>query len=190
MTERQFPDAEEQARIIARRNQLHRDLIEYLVTRSPDEQEAREQFNPLAREYGFEEVYRMLQKISPLLNRPKDPHAEDVYLYNQYVEIYRRFGGDRPFLSLPEYHRLNHERAMLLARPMLQEQQLSADEQRRLDELSHTLLSESYLWDDLVPEKPPKVLAKAQGAPSARKIGRNELCPCGSGRKYKHCHGR
>jgi preprotein translocase subunit SecA len=23
-----------------------------------------------------------------------------------------------------------------------------------------------------------------------RKIGRNEPCPCGSGRKYKHCHGR
>jgi hypothetical protein len=22
------------------------------------------------------------------------------------------------------------------------------------------------------------------------KIGRNEICPCGSGRKYKHCHGR
>ncbi len=22
------------------------------------------------------------------------------------------------------------------------------------------------------------------------KIGRNELCPCGSGRKYKHCHGQ
>jgi len=21
------------------------------------------------------------------------------------------------------------------------------------------------------------------------KIGRNERCPCGSGRKYKHCHG-
>ncbi len=25
---------------------------------------------------------------------------------------------------------------------------------------------------------------------SERKIGRNEPCPCGSGRKYKHCHGR
>lgn len=23
-----------------------------------------------------------------------------------------------------------------------------------------------------------------------RKIGRNERCPCGSGRKFKHCHGR
>jgi preprotein translocase subunit SecA len=22
-----------------------------------------------------------------------------------------------------------------------------------------------------------------------RKVGRNELCPCGSGKKYKHCHG-
>ena len=23
-----------------------------------------------------------------------------------------------------------------------------------------------------------------------KKIGRNEPCPCGSGKKYKHCHGR
>ena len=21
-------------------------------------------------------------------------------------------------------------------------------------------------------------------------VGRNEPCPCGSGKKYKHCHGR
>ena len=25
---------------------------------------------------------------------------------------------------------------------------------------------------------------------AARKVGRNEPCPCGSGKKYKHCHGR
>jgi hypothetical protein len=37
MTEQQFPDAEERSQIIARRNKLHRDLIEYMVTRSPDE---------------------------------------------------------------------------------------------------------------------------------------------------------
>ncbi|HQQ21780.1 MAG TPA: SEC-C metal-binding domain-containing protein, partial [Bacteroidales bacterium] len=23
-----------------------------------------------------------------------------------------------------------------------------------------------------------------------KKVGRNEPCPCGSGKKYKHCHGR
>jgi len=22
------------------------------------------------------------------------------------------------------------------------------------------------------------------------KVGRNETCPCGSGKKFKHCHGR
>ena len=25
---------------------------------------------------------------------------------------------------------------------------------------------------------------------SGKKIGRNDPCPCGSGKKYKHCHGK
>jgi hypothetical protein len=29
----------------------------------------------------------------------------------------------------------------------------------------------------------------ATPARTVRKVGRNERCPCGSGRKYKHCHG-
>ena len=28
-----------------------------------------------------------------------------------------------------------------------------------------------------------------QGTEEHHKIGRNEPCPCGSGKKYKHCHG-
>jgi preprotein translocase subunit SecA len=28
------------------------------------------------------------------------------------------------------------------------------------------------------------------GSAGKRKVGRNEPCPCGSGRKYKVCHGR
>ncbi|MGX7030036.1 SEC-C metal-binding domain-containing protein [Vagococcus zengguangii] len=24
---------------------------------------------------------------------------------------------------------------------------------------------------------------------TSKKIGRNDLCPCGSGKKYKNCHG-
>ncbi|MNL89543.1 preprotein translocase subunit SecA [compost metagenome] len=27
-------------------------------------------------------------------------------------------------------------------------------------------------------------------ASAERKVGRNDLCPCGSGKKYKQCHGR
>ena len=29
----------------------------------------------------------------------------------------------------------------------------------------------------------------ANGAPQG-KVGRNQACPCGSGKKYKYCHGR
>ncbi|KRE88780.1 preprotein translocase subunit SecA [Frateuria sp. Soil773] len=40
----------------------------------------------------------------------------------------------------------------------------------------------------------PEELAAAGGAVPARedgpKVGRNDPCPCGSGRKYKHCHGQ
>jgi preprotein translocase subunit SecA len=35
--------------------------------------------------------------------------------------------------------------------------------------------------------------APAQAAPFVReepKTGRNEPCPCGSGKKYKYCHGK
>ncbi len=49
-------------------------------------------------------------------------------------------------------------------------------------------------------EAPPMAVAAGGGAGGARapqpfvregrKIGRNERCPCGSGKKYKHCHGR
>ncbi|WP_287459687.1 SEC-C metal-binding domain-containing protein, partial [Accumulibacter sp.] len=30
----------------------------------------------------------------------------------------------------------------------------------------------------------------ARPAPAAHKVGRNEPCPCGSGKKYKYCHGK
>ena len=35
----------------------------------------------------------------------------------------------------------------------------------------------------------PASAASASGGRKARKIGRNEKCPCGSGKKYKKCHG-
>ncbi|HHQ14098.1 MAG TPA: preprotein translocase subunit SecA, partial [Chromatiales bacterium] len=41
-----------------------------------------------------------------------------------------------------------------------------------------------------VPEPAAGDEASAPFVRSNRKIGRNEPCPCGSGKKYKHCHGR
>jgi preprotein translocase subunit SecA len=36
---------------------------------------------------------------------------------------------------------------------------------------------------------PPPQAAAAPFVRGERKVGRNEPCPCGSGRKFKHCHG-
>ena len=41
------------------------------------------------------------------------------------------------------------------------------------------------------PAQPFPPAAEPQGTfvRSERKVGRNEPCPCGSGKKFKHCHG-
>ena len=36
-------------------------------------------------------------------------------------------------------------------------------------------------------DAPPEVPNSAQSIPTAGKIGRNDACPCGSGKKYKRC---
>ena len=38
---------------------------------------------------------------------------------------------------------------------------------------------------NLVSQRP----VRSQKLTKAKKIGRNDLCPCGSGKKYKQCHG-
>jgi hypothetical protein len=38
--------------------------------------------------------------------------------------------------------------------------------------------------------EPPADERPAVDPLSLRKVGRNDACPCGSGKKYKHCHGR
>ena len=37
---------------------------------------------------------------------------------------------------------------------------------------------------------PPTAVAAPPFARNGPKVGRNDPCPCGSGKKYKHCHGR
>lgn len=39
-------------------------------------------------------------------------------------------------------------------------------------------------------EERPQEQGQPQPARSEKKVGRNESCPCGSGKKYKHCHGK
>ena len=49
-------------------------------------------------------------------------------------------------------------------------------------------------WDDIFTEEERKALyleeKKSGTVVKEKKIGRNDPCPCGSGKKYKHCCGR
>ena len=49
-------------------------------------------------------------------------------------------------------------------------------------------------WNDILPEDKRKELYKKQNSGTIhnenRKVGRNDPCPCGSGKKYKQCCGR
>ena len=67
----------------------------------------------------------------------------------------------------------------------------SADEQAAIDEINARIAAGALSPQSLT-------LAEERQEPAARdpkdpstwgKIGRNEACPCGSGKKFKHCHG-
>jgi len=69
------------------------------------------------------------------------------------------------------------------------EQQRREEEARKKMQFQHAEVA-ALAGDDEEGEAPQ---SQAQPVPFVRdepKIGRNELCHCGSGKKYKHCHGK
>jgi SEC-C motif len=182
-----FPSREERERIIQRRAQLMRALIDALVTRDTDPQLSDAQIGTLVADYGATEVERMLDRITRQFQHPRDPDAQEAWLYAEYVAFHRRFGDTRPLLTAQELEGLRTERATLLLRRDFLGEPLSVTEQHRFAEIGDLILADSDLWDDLVPEHPPP--AQRPMAPP-RRPGRNEPCWCGSERKYKHYHLR
>ena len=72
-----------------------------------------------------------------------------------------------------EEQRLRREAEELAQRMQFQHAEVSALEQ-----------------DEVEPEAEGGIATAAAPARAEQKIGRNEPCPCGSGKKYKHCHGQ
>jgi len=52
-------------------------------------------------------------------------------------------------------------------------------------DVAHTIYKVSITKKEAPPKQPQKV-----AVPAGKKVGRNDPCPCGSGKKYKHCCGR
>lgn len=86
---------------------------------------------------------------------------------------------------------VKRETVHLMARvePISREQMEEMENQRR-EELARQKMQLRH--DELSalgqPEE-PQAVPRAQVVREGRKIGRNDPCPCGSGKKYKSCHG-
>ena len=63
--------------------------------------------------------------------------------------------------------------------------------QSLLSSIQHDV-AQAIFHVELVKKKPQPVTAQArrEGAVVGKKVGRNDPCPCGSGKKYKHCCGK
>jgi preprotein translocase subunit SecA len=108
--------------------------------------------------------------------------------------------------------RIKHDTISLLSRLQVRtEAEIEEQERERERQLARRLqmqhaAPQSVISGDAALVGPEAAAAAAagpvQGGPFAtgpaaapalrdgRKVGRNEPCPCGSGKKYKHCHGQ
>ncbi|MEE9571401.1 MAG: preprotein translocase subunit SecA, partial [Gammaproteobacteria bacterium] len=99
--------------------------------------------------------------------------------------------------------RIKYDLISLLSKVVVREEQdvEAVEAQRRRRAPVQFVHADVAAAEAMQPEAPPNVanapppaaFAEEQKAPfvrQGRKIGRNEPCPCGSGKKYKQCHGR
>jgi preprotein translocase subunit SecA len=98
---------------------------------------------------------------------------------------------------------VKHDTISILTRIRIQgEQDLDDSEERRraAEAMRYQHAQASALGEGTAQGQPPQGQPQA-GAPAAaprpetfkrdgRKVGRNEPCPCGSGKKFKQCHGK
>jgi preprotein translocase subunit SecA len=91
--------------------------------------------------------------------------------------------------------RIQHETISFLSRIQFQPEQAPAPAPEPKRRAAAELHFEHAEVSALAEGEADEELAEEQTAHTPyvrqeRKIGRNEPCPCGSGKKYKHCHGR
>jgi hypothetical protein len=115
--------------------------------------------------------YRTLHTGLPNQGARVRPILYMVYARGWFFDDATHFGVNSPDMSLEDYRSVPEPARMPLHRA-----------------LSQAMRNQTRETDGHARAGAP---ARAASAPSSRgKVGRNDPCPCGSGRKYKQCHGR
>jgi preprotein translocase subunit SecA len=95
--------------------------------------------------------------------------------------------------------RVKHDTVSMLSRMQLRTQaEIDAEEEERQRRLARAMQFQHAAPEQVTSPPPQGPVAEpqarspepvAQFVRETKKVGRNEPCPCGSGKKYKHCHG-
>ncbi len=88
------------------------------------------------------------------------------------------------FAQLLDVVKMDVTRVLMTVRIQSQEEAVQATEaiEDQAEKISHVTYTH--------PNEDGSVSQEPDLADQVPKVGRNEACPCGSGKKYKHCHGR
>ncbi|MFG0832403.1 preprotein translocase subunit SecA [Aeromonas bivalvium] len=87
---------------------------------------------------------------------------------------------------------LKRDVVSILSRVQVQERDVEAmeEQQRQQAEAAPRTYTHANAQDPLAQEGAEEGDARTTFVRDEQKIGRNDPCPCGSGKKYKHCHGQ
>lgn len=148
------------------------------------------------------ELDQLRQAVQYASYEQKDP----LVIYK--LESFNLFGTMLNNLTDKTVNSLMHGRLYIPQRPPQQEGQSNQQQEQRRQEpaISHamprTRSNQDYKTSKATLPSEEEAQRRAAAAPrgpqspampfvnSAPKIGRNDPCPCGSGKKYKNCHGK
>ena len=155
-------------------------LREDMLDRAQQRYEAREQefSEPIMRDL---ENYILLQTVDALW---KD-HLLNMDYLKEGIGL-RSYGQQDPLVA---YKREGHE---------MFQQMIDRVKEETLQKLFHIQIQREEQLQEMRAEQEdqPMFYGPAEGAPKQQavrkdgKVGRNDPCPCGSGKKYKKCHGK
>ena len=109
----------------------------------------------------------------------------DLWIFNKAFELFENLLHDIRFDVIRFLARVQFQ---LKEDPAEMERRQREREARARENLQYEKAADSAMGGES--EAPQEAAPQAPFVRKERKVGRNEPCPCGSGKKYKACHGK
>jgi len=119
-------------------------------------------------------------------------HAVWVDQDGALIDITPKIDGEREILFIPDPQRVYEEKPIDNIRLALSDDPAIKEDIRVNEEMSKLRAKYNNGGRGEIPMDEAMALLQKKGLPFKRnnKIGRNDPCPCSSGKKYKVCHGK